>query len=709
MKVRSALVTSLVLLVSTLYAEDKLPAPVTPKPPEPPSAVTPTTLPDDTLEVRAKGDHYAPNQASTALKTDQAILLTPVSIQVVPEAVIKDRQSYRLDEALSNVSGVRMTSSPRSSQDFFNIRGMAGRRILVDGLEDTSFIIISAETFNLERVEVMKGPASVLYGRAEPGGLINLVTRKPERVASYNGSYTYGSYDLNRATIDLTGPLTAEGGISYRLGVGYHNSNSFVDYLENERLEVAPSLAFALGDSTTVILQAQIGKMDTPFDRGQPAAGTVLPNINGTLPISRFFGEPDFWENDRLRQRYAVLLEHRFDENWRWRTGFSATITDQESKTVNYGTLAVNQRTLARTAGHDLVDRDFYNLTNDLIGRFTTGSMVHDVLVGFDVHRDFLELQTETFAIASIDIFAPVYGADPGARTRNTDSSYLRQGGGVYVQDVISLTSQWKLMLGARGDWYYQKSINKITDVELTSDDKSVTPRAGLVYQVAEPFALYGSYSRSWIPIGAGTRSVSGETFDPEKAEQFEVGAKIDLASRVTGTLAVFQLTKQDVVVRDPANPGFSISVGEQRSRGIELDLAGEVLPGFQVIAAQAFMEAEVTEDPTIQEGNELDNVPRSQSSVWGVYTIANGPFAGLGFGAGVYYVTEVQANLANTYQLDAYARVDAAVYYQAGPHARLSLNVKNVLDEEYYNTAAGNFVYPGEPLTLLGTVAFDF
>lgn len=640
---------------------------------------------------------YLAKRSATATKTDTPIIDIPASIQVVPREVIEDQGAIRIADVLKNVSGVSAADTIGNSVQTFTIRGFRTTRIAKDGFLPlpSSSNATSIGLANIERVEVLKGPASILYGQVIPGGLINLVTKKPQPEPFYHFSARYGSYDLYRGQIDLNQPLNSSNTLLFRLNGSYLNDGSFRDYfMDSQQLLIAPSLRWALSDRTTVDLQYEYARQEQQWDRG-------LVVVNGdplALPIDRYLGEPD--DHSKVKRHRAQLtLDHAFNEAWRLR--LLARYADIEDNPIQswFDGLQSDGRTLNRRYFNFYIDQLNYGAQANLTGHFRALWMDHQLLIGLNANRSNYDSTSFSGDLAPIDIFNPVYGAQPSSISAPTLQDRHIYNYGFYLQDLISVSEHWKVLLGGRFDvvetFFKLKGSPPLAD----KTNHAFSPRVGLVYQPIDDLSLYASYSESFDPPLLG-RSADGKAFEPLEGTQYEVGLKrYFLDGKLSTTLALFHITQENVATADPANPNSSIQVGEQRSRGVELSIAGELYTGWNVIGSATYLDAEITEDNTFAVGNELPNVPHWQGSLWSTYRFQSVP--GLEIGGGVFYVGARQADLDNSVELDGYTRVDLLARYRINKHFALSLNINNVLDKEYIRGAQSNLtVEPGAPRT---------
>ncbi|WP_250123544.1 TonB-dependent receptor [Chroococcidiopsis sp. CCMEE 29] len=681
---------------------------------------------EEQIEIVVTGEReegYRVPNATTGTRTDTPLRDIPQSIQVIPRQVIEDQQVIQLREATRNVSGVVEGSNFGNGGDAFLIRGFQPNNILLDGIElGSSNLGLNSsfrETANTQRVEVLKGPASVLYGTLEPGGIVNVVTEQPLAFPFYEVELQAGNFGLLRPSIDLSGPLNSDRTALYRLNAVYQTADDFRDFDQGiERVFAAPVLSLAITDNTDLILNFEYLYDERPFDRGLAAIGDGIADI----PFDRILGEPD---DINIREQYIAgyRLEHRFSENWQLRNAFRFISTERNTEAFqNRGDLNEETGDLARDVTDQNGILEGYTLQTNLVGEFSTGSIQHQLLLGIDLSRETNDFDNRSALEPSIiNIFDPVYGASRPSRAELENENRSLFGGtlqalGIYLQDRITLADNLKLLVGGRFDIVDQDSF--FTDISAgdilsdTSDwqqDEAFSPRVGIVYQPIEPFSLYASFSRSFAP-NFGT-TVEGDILEPTRGTQYEVGVRGELfEGRLTTNLAAYYLTKSNIAATDPDNEDFSIATGEQRSRGIELDVIGEILPGWNIIASYAYTDAEVTEDEgSPLEGNRLAGVPKHAASLWSTYEIQSGNLQGLGFGLGLFFVGERQGDLDNSFEVPSYIRTDASLFYRRD-NWRAGINFRNLFDIDYIEAAdTRSRITPGAPFTIIGSVSVEF
>lgn len=666
---------------------------------------------EDEEEITVTGNQtptYRVPNANTATKTDTPIRDVPASIQVIPRQLIEDQNVQRIQDAVQNVSGVtKWGNFGGTDSGAFNIRGFIneGSENLRNGFRDNDFYS-SVDIGNIERIEVLKGPASVLFGQVAPGGIINVITKQPLNTPYYSASFTAGNYAFYRPSVDLSGPLNSDGSLLYRLNLAYQNSESFRDFNFTERVLVAPVLTWKISDRTSLTLETEYVNNRYRFDRGIPVVG----NRPADIPISRFLGYPSLDEDDPQNDRTlraSYVLQHQFNENWKLRNALSISSLKLTGASVGIGDLIDDQFQEKTFEGGEGFLRENYTLQTELTGKFRTGAIAHQLLLGVELNRNTRWLDFAEADLPAIDIFNPDYSVERPVLASTYQEVTKTNTLGIYVQDQVTLANNLKLLVGGRFDATKQNSDFPLDGTNTEQSDNAFSPRIGIVYQPIQSLSFYTSYSRSFTPVVG--RSRTNSLFEPQRGTQYEVGIKADLSDRVSATLAAYQITKTNVLTTDPEDSDFSIQVGEQRSRGIELDIAGQILPGWNVIASYAYTNAITSEDNRIPVGNRLDNVPQHATSLWTTYEIQRGSLKGLGLGLGLYYVSDRDADLENTATLSGYFRTDASVFYKLD-RWRFAVNFRNLFNQKYYETAQTRaIIYPGAPFTVQGSLSVTF
>ncbi|HIK08371.1 MAG TPA: TonB-dependent siderophore receptor [Trichormus sp. M33_DOE_039] len=717
--------------------------PETPTATETPPPETPTTAqtpppeaekPDEPIELTVVGDQlrttYQVPNSSVGTRTDTPVIDVPQAIQAIPQEVIKDQGTRSLGEVFKNSSSANTgrTSSQAPALTPV-IRGFESRNLLRNGLRDDS-LRFNSEIGNVERVEILKGPASVLFGQGDLGGVVNLVTKQPLNTPYYAFEYQVGQFGLHRPTIDFSGPLDKDG-IAYRLNAAYQTADSFKDFENSESFFIAPVVRLISNKDTTLTANIEYLKyrnFETAPDL--PASGTVISNPNGRVSREANLGEPSLSESESLVTRLGYQLDHRLNDNWTIKSELATAFLDVPESTVvlpvaNSGTsdgLNEDGRTLERFLIDNPSSVTSLTFNNSLLGKVKTGSIEHNLLFGVEVAREETEDQLDFRLLNSIDVFNPVYQPDsvspfsiPFSNTNTRKNSI-----GLYAQDQISLSKNIILVLGGRLDFVNQDYEDLLSSAEnFERSDTVFSPRVGIVIKPSENLSLYASYSQSFTPVIGRTRILNSETgettigepFEPERGTQYEVGLKANLlGDRLSTTLAFYNLERSNVAAQGLSEPLSQIQIGKQRSRGIELDVAGQILPGWNLTASYAYTEAEITEDSRPEyQGKQLQNVPRHAFGLWSTYELQSGNLKGLGFGLGVFTQGERQGDLLNTFTLPSYWRTDASLFYRRDKF-RAAINIQNLFDEDYYEGARDIVrVVPGAPLTITGSISVEF
>lgn len=665
--------------------------------------------------------YFVPN-ASTATRTNAPITETPLSIQVVPQQVLRDQQVINLQQALTNVSGVRYDGAAGGRDSLFSIRGFSEAPVLRDGFRLYGNFQGDPEVSNLERIEVLKGPSSTLYGQIEPGGLINLILKKPEPDAFYRLNLGIGNRNLIRPSFDINSPITKNGDLLYRIPGVYSNQDSFRDF-DNpyQRYALAPVLRWKISDRTQVDFLMEYINDTGPADFGLPAIpGGTIPDI----PFSRVTTDP----SDTLDKQYISIgynLEHKISSRWKLNNAFRNIRYDYSYSVVALPIVFVpSTGTLFRFFADQDGNAQYYSLLTTLTGVLTTGPVKHTLIVGFDMNCTDQLIETVgnfSFPPASpLNIFNPVYAPKPSRSSLPLAQSIASasQRLGIFIENQSYLLKNLTLLAGIRFDTIRQTNFSPAglffspAGVDVTQEDEAFTPRVGILYKPVEMLSLYANYSQYFVP-NFGANTASGNPLPPERGEGYEFGIKLEpIKEKLLLTLAYFDIKKQNVAVGDPINPLFSQAIGEQRSSGFEFDIAGEILPGWKIIAYYGNSNARVTEDTNpLALGSQLPGVPFNSASLWTTYEIQTGSLQGLGFGIGFNFAGDRKGGLPNSFEVPSYAILNAALSYRRDKWS-VGLNFRNLTNVQYIEavgtgTASGN--YPGEPFTVIGSLSYQF
>lgn len=656
---------------------------------------------------------YVANRAAAGTKTDTPILETPQSISVIPRDQMTDLAVQGLNEALRYTSGVapETRGAVATRYDQLTIRGFDADYYW-NGLklQPLYYTMPQIDPFLLERVEVLKGPSSVLYGQAPAGGIINQISKRPLATPQGEAGIEFGTQAHLRGMLDATGPLDAEGKYLYRFTATGLTEDGQIDRTENERVAVAPSFTWRPDADTTLTLLGFYQHDPRGASYGAiPAQGTVLPNPLGRIPVDFYDGDPNFETFDRRQTALGYEFQRQLGSGWVARLNGRWMRVRTEYDSVYGNGLGPDNRTLARGLATSREALSTLNLDNQLEGRFTTGPLGHTLLAGFDYQR-MDGYYAAGFGVGpSLDVFAPVYRlpitAPPRFRTDVRGNQY-----GTYVQDQLRLGG-FVLTLAGRGDWVDSRT--KTAFGESESFDRAFTGRAGLTYVFDNGLAPYISYAESFTPQ-TGT-DFAGNPFDPEEGRLYEVGVKYQ-PTWFSGlfTAALFDLTRSNLLTADPLHPGLSVQSGEARSRGLELEARVNITDHVGAVASYTYLDAEYTKDNGGLEGKRLAAVPRHQASLWATYELPEtSALKGLSVGAGVRYKGSTD-NTTNTFKVPAVTLFDASLSYElealspALKGAELAVVGKNLFDKEYVASCYwGDWCAYGYQRTVVGSLRY--
>ncbi len=662
--------------------------------------------------------NYQRTQSVTATRTDTPIMQTPFSVQIIPRQVLQDRQAVRLETALQNVSGVTLFPSAIGGTDSFMIRGFQTDTYYRNGVLAPNNM--NVEMANIQQVEVLKGPASILFGRADPGGVINTVTKQPLATPYYSLQQQAGSFDFYRTAVDATGPLTKDNTLLYRLNLSYENSGSFRDFVKRESVFIAPVVTWNISPKTQITAEFEYQKTNARADGGLAPQG----NRPAPIPISRSLDEPVYSGNSNERIFGGINWSHILNDNWNisHRLFIQHTNVTKNSGIVPFGTAAANG-TVERFAFDAPVDNTRYQSSLNLVGKITTGLLEHTLLFGYDYFhsnegntRDGICCPADTINIFNPTylIERPVFGSEfISAKARSSQSWH-----GAYFQDQIKLPYNLHVLGGFRYD--NASSRDTINNLKTGQDDR-FSPRGGLLWQPMPWLSLYGSYTENF-GVSNGLNS-DRRALPPQSAQQWETGVKTELfGGRLRTTFSYFELIKNNIAVTDPLNPLFKKAIGEAETRGIELDVAGEILPGWNVIATYSYLPfAKITKDVGSSgepddlgnQGNRLFLAAKHTGNLWNTYEFQNELLRGLKIGGGIQAVSKRQGNTGNSFQLPTFVigNLMASYQYKIGlMRVTAQLNVINVSNERYYaGTNGDTFITPGAPRTVLGSLRLDY
>ena len=670
-------------------------------------AAVPTPPAIEVVGRRAGGAYY--NGEASGAKSDLALRELPQAVRILTRQSLDDLGAVRMDDALDYVGGVSRQNSFGGLWDNVAIRGLAGdinngMALLHNGFAANRGFNAARDTANIERLEFLKGTAASLYGASEPGGTINVVTKRPLWRSAHAADLYAGSDDFYRAAIDSTGPLSEA--VAYRVNAAVERRGSFRDHLRSRRALLAPGMTWKISPTSRFDYRGEILRNEAPLDRGVVAIDGRL----GAVPRERFLGEPADGDVTIQNHTHQFVLDHDFSNGWSARLGLAY----KEGELSGFSTeaqpaLQGDGRTLRRQRRYRDYQSDDVTLQAELNGRFRTGALSHHVMAGVEAWRfnqDQLMLRANPGAAApySIDVLAPVYGQVQPIPQPNTDLAERHRNLALYAQDSLTV-GNWRLLAGVRLDRNEQHFLNRRSNLVNEHSPGATSPRLGVSYLPNAQWTLFANTGKSFRPNNGA--DAQARSFAPERGRAMEAGAKWENEARSMGaTLSAYHIRKQFALTADPANPGFSVAAGAVRSRGLDADFSGQISRAWRLNASLSFIDAAVVQDRTLELSGRLLNVPKTNASLLMVYEGALAGGSRFGVGGGATYTgkrlgearTQAQAD-ANVpaFELPGYGIGKLLAYWQVAPKTRVSLDIDNLFDRTYYShSVQRTWVNPG-------------
>ncbi|WP_122848068.1 TonB-dependent siderophore receptor [Pseudomonas viridiflava] len=653
---------------------------------------------------------YRATRSVSATRTDTSLHETPQSISVVTREAVEDIGATRLQDALDYAGGVgRANNFGGQGLTTFTVRGFTTGEFYRNGFPINRGYPNMPDANTIERLEVLRGPATTLYGRGDPGGTFNVVSKQPLAERSVTLGSQLNDQGMKRGTLDASGPLDDDGRFAYRLNVVGEGGDTFRDHVETERYGVTPVLAWQVDDATRITFEGDFMRNNAPLDRGL----TRYPAQTRTASRDTFFGEKDVGKLHNDNNMAQIRFDHDLNADWKLGGGIQMLDGSLKGDAIEANGLAADGRTLGRNFNYRKLEWTDRDVQLNVTGHFATGAFDHTLLAGVEYedydYKSIIRRSSGAVNAYTIDIFDPVYGQARPALTRTTtnDKENLKTYA-AFVQDQVALTERMKLLAGVRFERFEHDYDTFGVGVPFTNSDNAVTPRLGLTYDLTDTVAIYANTARSFKPNTGASRLGGG--FKAEEGKSYEVGVKWEALDRqLSVDAALYQIEKQNVLTTDPVDSTFSVAAGEVRSRGLDLNVVGNLTPEWRVMGSYAYVDAEVTKDNTLRSGTRLLNIPEQTFSLLNVYEFQDGALRGLGLGAGGRYVDQRAGQTANTaFSMDSYTVFDLLAFYKVNEHVKLNLDVKNVFDKEYEEGAFGNvYAYPGAPRTVQVGIAY--
>ena len=646
---------------------------------------------------------YRVEETTTATKTPTALIDIPQSITMITDGLIRDQSMQNMGDVVRYVPGVQMAQG-EGHRDAPILRGNTSTAdFFINGMRDD--VQYYRDLYNVERVEVLKGPSGMIFGRGGSGGIINRVQRQADGMPTREIALTAGSWNNERLTADFGNAVTDS--VAYRITGLYEDSESYRDYGALTRKALNPTLSFRPSDSTTMVFGYERFEDDRVTDRGVPSQ---LPLVGAPLETdpSTFFGSPDQSPTWAEVDSLSATITHDFSDRIRLTNQTRFASYDKFYRNVYPGAYTAATEQVSVSGYDHFTGRE--NLLNqtDVTFQIDGGAVTHTLLAGAELGQQETDnfRQTGYFPAVGptattdfVTLSNTIYTGPVEFRQAATDADNhsVAKNGALYVQDQIELTDHWQVIVGLRYDRFEVDLQNNRTATTLDSSDDLLSPRAGVIYKPRDNMSLYYSHTLSYVPR-AGEQLASltptNRALEPEEFTNDEIGLKWDLSNMLATTVAVYSLDRTNVAITDPSNPTQQLLVDGQRVRGVELGLTGQLTDRWEMMAGYAYQDSELqTPGPT--NGNELGQVPEHSVSFWNRYDVSTK----IGLGIGLVYRSDVFVATDNAVTLKGFTRIDAAAFYTLSDNMRLQINIENLLDEDYFASAhSNNNLMPGSP-----------
>ena len=673
---------------------------------------------------------YTATRTAAGTKTDTALVEAPRSISVATRQQMDDRSVHSLDDAVRYMPGITASSYGSDTRiDWLRVRGFEPTQFL-DGLPLPRGVYANPkpETWNLDRLALLRGPASSVYGQTPPGGLLDMVSRRPSAEASSEIQLQYGSDNHRQINFASTGKIDDAGQFLYGISGVVRDSDTQIDHIENKRYNIAPSLTWNIDDDTKFTLLTQFTRDDTGVtSQFYPIQGTRIDMPFGKISHHKNLGDPDYDFYDRTYYALGYAFEHRLNDVWQFKQNLRYTKSDLSFQTVTVnsynpsfaGFTVDAQGNVGR--GTTNVDEDIsqFAVDNNFQADFATGDIRHTLLLGLDHQRSNTNYTSIFGTAPDINVNNPIYGQPitrPARSSAFYDYDQKTYQTGLYVQDQMAL-DQWRLTLGGREDWVHTSTqfINK-GDATNTQRNKAFSGNAALSYVFDSGFVPYLSYAESFQPT-SGADATSTGSLKPTEGKQWELGIKYQPpGSKTLLSAAVYDLTQKNVAVNSIVNNvTITSQTGEVKVKGLELEAVSDVTDNLKVIAAYTLAKSEVQKG--VDKGNRLQLMPNQQASLWTDYTWHSGVLDGFGIGGGVRYTGNTYGDQGNTWlgKANAYTVFDASVHYDLGrldnslKGASLAINATNLFDKDYISTCDGYYCYYGDQRSVIASATYKW
>jgi catecholate siderophore receptor len=667
-----------------------------------------------TEEVTVRGSALTVPRLRTATRTDTPLRDVPQAVSVITKELVADQRMQGIGDVLRYVPGIGIAQG-EGNRDTPIFRGNSSTSdFFFDGIRDD--VQYFRDLYNVERIEAFKGANAMIFGRGGVGGVINRVGKHAEWMPTREVAIQAGTFENRRLTADLGQAVNDT--LAVRLNGVYENSDSYRNGYGLERYGANPTLAIQLGQSTVVRAGYEYFHDERTADRG-------IPSFQGR-PIetdaSTFFGNPDVSRSDVTVNVFTAVVDHEFDDSTSLESRVLVGHYDKFYQNVFPGAVNAAGTEVSISGYNNGTDRTNFFSQTDFTARRRLGGIDHTLLGGVELgrqesgnlrHTAFFTTVSPTATSVNVPVSNPVTSLPLKFRQSATDADNagVATVAAVYVQDQIAFNSRIQAVAGVRLDHFNVDFTNNRTAATFGSADNLVSPRLGLIYKPAMPVSIYGSYSLSYLPRAGeqlSSLSITNQSLDPEEFRNYEIGAKIDLASGLQFSAAVYRLDRGNVIVADPIDPTVSLLVDAQRTRGVELGLTGHVTEAWSLAGAYAYQDGEITRalSATVPAGSRLAQLPEHSFSLWNKYEVTRMWAVGLG----VIHRGDIFTSTDNQVVLPSFTRADAAVFFAPSDRIRVQVNVQNLFDTEYYLFAHNNNnITPGSPRAALVTLTTRF
>lgn len=671
------------------------------------------TLP--TIVIKASNSQeenaYKVNSSQSATKTNTALKYTPQIVTIVTDAVLKDLQATRVSEALDTAGVGRANNFGGQGLTTFTSRGFTSGEYYRNGFPINRGYPNAPDSVSIERVEVLKGASSSLYGRGDPGGTFNIVSKVPQAERKTALGLNIDDEGLYRATVDTTGSLTQDDSLTYRLNLMKEEGDTYRDNVDTKRWNIVSVIQWTPSDATKVTLEADFLRNQHALDRGftRYDGQKQPPNLHA-----------NWWESGKDRNRLynnndmiQLRIEHVINDSWKVNIG-------TQYLDGNLKGYAVEANGLKAGSHGDMITRNFNwrnldwkdkNFQANAIGEFNLFNLDHTLVTGIEIedydYKSYIIRSKDAF---DLDIYHPYQNLSlPKLVNVTTHDHEQLKSKAFYVQDQIRLTDRLNTLIGLRFENYKHDYANHLNSTSWSTDHNALIPRIGLTYDLTDQLSVYSNISKSFKPNSGADRNNQG--FDPEEGISYEIGSKYSLLDdKLSFETALYYVKKDNVLTLDPMDTTKSVAAGEVTSKGIDLSLVGNLTEGWKVIGNYSYTDAAVSKDNTLKNGTRLANIPKDSFNLLSIYEFQSGALDGLGIGLNQRYVGNRKGQTSNnTYDMGSYATTDFISYYDLNHDVRLSFDIKNIFDKKYDDSAFNRYVYPGQSRTAKLGVTYKF